>query len=464
MPTIPTRVKSLLRIIVSALKVPLIIRAPGIGRRGPIRVKQAVGIIDVLPTVCGLLDIDIPRSVQGKNLGPFFQGKGPAGKHRYRCMYIESMMPTYLGANPLLGVRTSGWKYIRTTHPELYDLENDPDERVNLVKKQPKRARIYKSALEKILKEQQTASPGSRRLPDRETFHKLASLGYVGANVSKDSFSFDRDKPDPKDLIGLHVDLQEVQALKFAGRYSEAKGVLEEWLDRGPHFKVYEQLGEISMRENNIPQAIANYSRALELNRNNYHANVNMGTILVKQGKPPEALPYFQKAAAIRPGDSKARRNLGIVLEKTGKEKEACAHFEKVLERNREDIIALNHMGTALLALGNEPDAMKYLVESLKVNPGQPVVLARLAQIKTVNRGSSCYDPAGAVPLALEACRLTKFNNPRLLFVLVLVYIRSGRIPEAVKTAEQALRAAGAVGDRALVQQILKQLQVLKKE
>jgi hypothetical protein len=107
---------------------------------------------------------------------------------------------------------------------------------------------------------------------------------------------------------------------------------------------------------------------------------------------------------------------------------------------------------------------MKYLVESLKVKPGQPVVLARLAQIKTVNRGSSCYDPAGAVPLALEACRLTKFNNPRLLFVLVLVYIRSGRIPEAVKTAEQALRAAGAVGDRALEQQILKQLQVLKKE
>ena len=120
-------------------------------------------------------------------------------------------------------------------------------------------------------------------------------------------------------------------------------------------------------------------------------------------------------------------------------------------------------MGTAMLAQAKEPEAVKYLLESLKVNGKQPVVLAQLAQIKTINPNSSCYDPAGAVPLALEACRLTNFSNPRLVYVLVAVYIRLGWVQEAVEAAEQALQAARAVGDKGLEQQIVRQLQQLKR-
>jgi tetratricopeptide (TPR) repeat protein len=345
----------------------------------------------------------------------------------------------------------------------LYHLETDHREQVNLVKKELKRVRICKAALGKILKDQLTDPTKSRREPDRETLDKLASLGYVGANVSRDSFLFDRDKPDPKDLIGLHVDLQKVQELKFEGRYTEAKRILEERGAKEPHFKVYEQLGEIAMLKNNTALAIANYSRSLELKENNYNVNLNMGALMLKKGKPQEALPYFQKAVEIRPNDIKALRNLGILFENTGKVTQACDCFKKVLALNPNDIIALNHMGTAMLARAKEPEAIQYLMESLKVNGKQPVVLARLAQIKTINPNSPVYDPGGSVPLALEACRLTNFNNPRLIYVLVTVYIRLGRVQEAVKAAEQALQAARAGGDKRMEQQILIQLQKLKK-
>lgn len=444
----------------AALRVPLLVKIPG-GLREPVRVEETVGLIDVAPTVCSLLKIDIPKLLQGMSLEPFLKGKKPTAKPRY--FYIESMMPTYLGANPLLGVCTSRWKYIQTTRPELYHLETDCHEQVDLVKKELKRVRICKGALEKILKEQLADPAESRRAPDRETLDKLASLGYVGANVSRNSFLFDRDKPDPKDLIGLHVDLQRVQELKFEGRYTEAERILEVRGAKEPHFKVYEQLGEIAMLKNNTALAIANYSRSLELKENNYNVNLNMGALMVKKGKPQEALPYFQKAVEIRPNDIKALRNLGIVFENTGKVTQACDCFKKVLALNPNDIIALNHMGTAMLARAKEPEAMKYLMESLKVNGKQPVVLARLAQIKTINPNSPGYDPRGAVPLALEACRLTNFSNPRLVYVLVIVYIRLGRVQEAVKAAEQALQAARTRGDKRLEQQIMKQLQELKK-
>jgi len=444
----------------AALKVPLLVKMPG-GSREPARVEETVGLIDVVPTICSLLNIDIPDTIQGMSLDPFLSGKKLAAKPRY--YYIESMMPTYLGANPLLGVRTSKWKYIQTTRPELYHLETDRDEQVNLVKKEPKQVRICKNALEKSLKNQLADPAGSRRAPDRETLDKLASLGYVGANVTRDSFSFDMNKPDPKDLIGLHIDLQKVQELKFEGRYSEANQILEERGAKEPHFKVYEQLGEIAMLENNTDLAIVNYSRSLELEENNYNVNLNMGALMVKKGKPQEALAYFQKAVEIRPNDIKALRNLGIVFENTGKVIQACDCFKKVLALKPNDIITLNHMGTAMLARAKEPEAMKYLMESLKVNGNQPVVLARLAQMKTVNPNSPGYDPRGAVPLALEACRLTNFSNPRLVYVLVTVYIRMGWVQEAIKAAEQALQAAGSVGDKGLEQQVMKQLQELKK-
>jgi arylsulfatase A-like enzyme/tetratricopeptide (TPR) repeat protein len=444
----------------AALKVPLLVKMPG-GSREPARVKETVGLIDVVPTVCSLLNIDIPKPIQGISLEPFLKGKKPPARPRY--FYIESMMPTYLGANPLLGVCTSGWKYIQTTRPELYHLETDGREQVNLVKKEPKRVGICKGVLGKILKDQLADLAGSRRAPDRETLDKLASLGYMGANVSRDSFSLDINKPDPKDLIGLHVDLQKVQELKFEGRYTEAKRILEERGAKEPHFKVYDQLGEIAMLENNTELAIANYSRSLELEKGNYYVNLNMGALMVKKGKPQEALLYFQKAVEIRPNDIKALRNQGIVFENIGKVIQACVCFKKVLALDPKDVIALNHMGTAMLARAKEPEAMKYLMESLKVDGNQPVVLARLAQMKTVNPNSPAYDPRGAVPLALEACRLTNFSNPRLVYVLVVVYIRLGWVQEAVKAAEQTLQAARAMGDKGLEQQVMKQLQELKK-
>jgi tetratricopeptide (TPR) repeat protein len=285
----------------------------------------------------------------------------------------------------------------------------------------------------------------------------------VGANVTKDTFTVDRDKPDPKDLIGLHQGLQQVLQLKFKKKFPAAKQMLEELERQQPHFKVYDQLGEIALLENNMDQAFHYYSRSLQLNRTGYHANLDMGVMMSKKGKLQEAEVYFKKAAESQPYDTKAPRNLGIVLEKMGRVKEARNYFLNVLTLDPKDTIALNHMGSSMLALRQEPEAMRYFMESLKINRNQPVVLGWLAQIKTANAARPYYDPAGALPLILEACRLTNFNHPELLSILVSVYITLGQVPKAIETAEQALKVSRAAGKQHLVQQLLKQLQQLKQ-
>jgi arylsulfatase A-like enzyme/Tfp pilus assembly protein PilF len=445
----------------SAIKVPLVVKLSGKGTKEPTRIKESVGLIDVVPTICELLGFEIPPAVQGVSLVPLLQKKELAVKNRY--FYIESMIPTYLGANPLLGLRTDDWKYIYTTRPELYDLKNDPQEQVNLLEKESRRANKYQELLVKLLKVQQSAPPRRRLIPDRESFDKLAALGYVAANITRDTFTFDQAKPDPKDLIGLHQGLQQVLQLKFEQKIPGAKQLLEELERQQPHFAIYDQLGEIALLENNIDQAFAYYSRSLQLNSTGYHANMDMGAIMSGKGKLPEAAAYFKKAMESQPYDTRAPRNLGIVLENMGKAKEATDYYLKVLTLDPKDTIALNHMGSSMLALGQEPEAIRYFTESIKVNLNQPAPLGWLAQIKIANPVSPGYDPDGALPLILEACRLTNFKHPDLLSILVSVYTALGQVPKAIETAEQALKASRAAGRQDLVQQLLKQLQQLKQ-
>jgi cytochrome c-type biogenesis protein CcmH/NrfG len=56
-------------------------------------------------------------------------------------------------------------------------------------------------------------------------------------------------------------------------------------------------------------------------------------------------------------------------------------------------------------------------------------------------------DGAEAVRCAERACRLTQFHEPRSLSTLAAAYAEAGRFPEAVSTAETALRMQNAAGD-----------------
>ncbi|MHC4440946.1 MAG: sulfatase, partial [Planctomycetota bacterium] len=82
----------------SAIKVPLIFKLPG--RTESQRISNCVGLVDILPTICGILGIDKPDGIQGRDLSPHFKGKPPFDKNR--ALYSESIVPTRYGANALM--------------------------------------------------------------------------------------------------------------------------------------------------------------------------------------------------------------------------------------------------------------------------------------------------------------------------------------------------------------------------
>ena len=94
-----------------------------------------VGVVDILPTVAALLDVAPPAGLEGTDLSSVL--RGGAIEEIDRAIYCESLIPTKYGADPLLGVVTERWKYIDSSRPELYDLENDPGESRNVEGQEP---------------------------------------------------------------------------------------------------------------------------------------------------------------------------------------------------------------------------------------------------------------------------------------------------------------------------------------
>ena len=155
----------------SCLQVPMIIydpRQPDSARGR--RLDPLVQSIDVAPTLLDMADVRIPRTMQGRSMVRFLEGKSTRWR---RYAFGENLWSTVFGNPRIESVRSARWKYLRyfendptpweglvegpeayrmqpgqaelyanwlvasikgeaPIHEELYDLESDPGETTNL--------------------------------------------------------------------------------------------------------------------------------------------------------------------------------------------------------------------------------------------------------------------------------------------------------------------------------------------
>jgi arylsulfatase A-like enzyme len=117
-----------------ALRVPLIIRWPGVVKRGTV-IRQLASNVDTYATILGMLGIPRPPGTapESRDLSPLLRGETRTSSDTIFAEYT----PDQIGAMQFSRmVRTPGWKLVRNyLNPggnELYDLEADPDEMHNL--------------------------------------------------------------------------------------------------------------------------------------------------------------------------------------------------------------------------------------------------------------------------------------------------------------------------------------------
>ena len=116
-----------------SIRTPLIIRDPRLKETQGTKRDEMTLNIDLAPTILALAGLDIPTSMQGRDLGPLLRGESPSWRSEwfYEHLFEHRTIPK------IEGIRGERWKYTRyiETDPlyeELYDLANDPGEDHNL--------------------------------------------------------------------------------------------------------------------------------------------------------------------------------------------------------------------------------------------------------------------------------------------------------------------------------------------
>ncbi len=117
-----------------SIRVPLLVYDPRAEskHRGLTPDQMALNV-DIAPTILELAHLNVPQQMQGRSLVPLLKGRKP--RWRTEFFYEHPFVHKTIAKSEAL--RTKRYKYARYIdydYEELYDLENDPAETINLAK------------------------------------------------------------------------------------------------------------------------------------------------------------------------------------------------------------------------------------------------------------------------------------------------------------------------------------------
>jgi arylsulfatase A-like enzyme len=166
------------------VRVPLLVRLPGRVEADAV-LAGPVELIDLGPTMVDLAGASWPGSIQGRSLSAALAGQAALDPQRPVYLHRRHYEPGTVGETPVsgekFGIRIGPWKYIEGTAEgtrELFNLQDDPGERVNLY--DPARPEL--GELARRLEQWKADLGGDAFAPPRltqEDDQRLRALGYV---------------------------------------------------------------------------------------------------------------------------------------------------------------------------------------------------------------------------------------------------------------------------------------------
>ena len=410
----------------STIRVPLILRGPGVAPRTAAVARQA-SLVDVLPTLLGLLDLD--DEAGGSRDGIDLLAAEGASESELadegRVAYSESMYPLLqYGWSELRALSTTRYKYIAAPREELYDLSIDPSERNNLALEQPQRAASMRGEIDRLAAGDDPAQigrdRGNNRAFDAADLERLRALGYIGGAAgsgSRRARGNDRGATDgvnpegssrvnPMDRIEAMESYQErileagatlavglsdpaqaaldsadrlipghYVALYYRGRLELARGnaaraidVLEAAIDAGPDFTLsYVELAKSYKAAGQVAEAVALLYEAGESFPQTVTFPLLLATYLQETGEIDEALDVYLAAEALAPDEPRLLGNLALLRLQRGEAREAEALMGRLAQRTPDDPEVWNRLGMVRGSLGEFARAEQAFRRSLSL-------------------------------------------------------------------------------------------------
>lgn len=217
------------------LRVPLIVRFPDALHGGRV-VHEPASLIDVMPSVLAWLKFAEPATLDGVPL-PLEDAAAP-NEMPPRPLYFENRFPTNMyGWSAVEGIVLGRHKYIRAPRSEVYDLEQDPGERNNLFEVNSELSQRLMKAFEEVAARHDSLPALSASAADvsDDELKRLRSLGYVGAGKPSSGAPTPppENLPDPKDMVAVYQQIQDVSILFDRDQSAQATEILVNVLEAG---------------------------------------------------------------------------------------------------------------------------------------------------------------------------------------------------------------------------------------
>jgi arylsulfatase A-like enzyme len=161
------------------LHVPLIVRVPGLPAR---RVSQAAELVDVLPTLLDLLELEPPAGLRGRSLRALLEGGVLEPRPSFAAttkMQKDRSQPQKSGAVCVVDGQQKLIVFQDERYPpELYDLRLDPGETRNLAGSRPHKR--LSALVRRWIEDTPATAPATHGGLDEQTRAELRALGYLG--------------------------------------------------------------------------------------------------------------------------------------------------------------------------------------------------------------------------------------------------------------------------------------------
>ena len=414
----------------STLHIPFLLKIPG-GPQG-LRVERSVSQVDVPSTLLELVGLKAVETNHGESLVSLIGGAAS----KPRPLYSETYLPFYTyGWAKLKVLRLGNWKFIDAPEPELFDLRRDPKELSNVHDSQAGPAHDMTRDLNELLGTVDDAEQEAALSLDTESEEKLRSLGYLAAGSGRDR---EGPRPDPKNVVDLHVSLEQARAFLQDRLFDRAETALRAVLQRDPeNLAALIDLVQALEGQERVEDAVKTAERALEIDPDYTRMYTVLARLEARRDNMDQALELADLAVAADPKNPEYLMSKVRLTLRAGKAAEARELMKEGLESFSE-VPRFNVEYAALVEIqeGKTAEAEERLRSALKLDPFSATAWSQLGRL---------MEGDGRIEEATEAYRTgleRDSDSPDLHGRLGQLLARTAGGVEAIQHLREAIRLA----------------------
>ncbi|MDA1017437.1 MAG: tetratricopeptide repeat protein, partial [Planctomycetota bacterium] len=213
-------------------------------------------------------------------------------------------------------------------------------------------------------------------------------------------------------------------------------------INRSPTSRNYFERGAAHVSLEQYDKAIADFSRAIQLDPGNLPAVNDRGTTYRRIGHQAKAKVDFDTVIARGVRHPAAYTNRGQIWLDLGNVEQAMVDLHVALELDQRFAPAWEASGSAREAMGHIPKALDNYRVAVEIDPSFALAWNNRAWLLATTADGSLRNGRQAVEYATKACELTGYAKADVLDTLAAAYAENGQFDQAVRRSKEALEKA----------------------